>query len=132
MTLRNALIAGSAAIVLAGCSSGASTSSGNATLQADVLALTQAAAARNWPAADTAMSRLRSDLAAELAAGRVSAARAAGIRTDLAAVAADVSAQRSTPAPSPTKTPKPQPKPAPPKTHDRHGHGAGEGGDGGD
>jgi hypothetical protein len=121
--------------LVAGCSTGGS-SSANASLQGDVRALTQAAAAQDWTAADAAMSALRADLAAALAAGTISPARASVIRSHLATVAADLAARTSTPAPSPTTatpgTPKPKPKPKPKPPGDGHGRHHGNNNDGGD
>jgi hypothetical protein len=96
-----ALVAGCcAAVLIAGCSSGQSPSAvsaaGGATLQADVLALTRAAAAHDWSAADGALSELRSDLAQALAAGSVDAARGKQIQATIAAITADLAAQRGT------------------------------------
>jgi len=134
---RYVVITSAAAIALAGCSSGGSSSASgsNATLQADVLQLTQAAAARNWPAADVAMGQLRSDLATALSSGAIGPTQAAKIRADLTAVAADVALKTTptTPRPTPKPKQKPKPKPQPPKQHGRHGHGGdNQGGDGGD
>lgn len=139
--------AGVAALCLlaAGCGGGApaiSAGAGN-TLRADVLALSQAAAAHQWSAADQALAQVRSDLTAAVSAGAVSAERAQTIRADVNSIAADLAAHRvavtpttSSTAPKSPKPPKPQPRP-----HHRHGngggndhghgHGGGEG-DGGD
>lgn len=139
MTARHAVVAAACACVLtAGCSTGSiNVASGQDQLQSDVLALTQASVTHDWPAASTAMNALRSDLATAIASGRISAARAAAIRTHLAAVAADIAAQSATPStpstssttPKPKPKPTPTPKPAPPKHH-KPGHG--HGGDNGD
>jgi cell division septation protein DedD len=128
-----------AAALAAGCSSNGSDSalsdSAAATLHSDVLALTRAAAARNWSAADGALTELRSDLAAARELGTVSDARAAAIETTIRSVAADLalssgrtasssavrssspaSSKASSPTASPTHTtakPAPAPKPAP-------------------
>jgi hypothetical protein len=124
------------AALVAGCSSKGSDSalsdSAAATLHSDVLALTRAAAARNWSAADGALTELRSDLAAARELGTVSDARAAAIETTIRSVAADLalssgrtasarssspaSSKASSPTASPTHTtakPAPAPKPAP-------------------
>lgn len=129
------------AVLVAGCSSGASVSAnaGNAPLQADVLTLTRAAGAHNWPAATAAMNELRADLVDAVASKQLSAAQAATIRSHLAAVAADVTAQ-TTPTTTPKSTtphpkPSPHPKPAPQPPRNKHkGHGGHDGGgdDGGD
>jgi hypothetical protein len=130
----SALVAGTC-LLLTGCGSSSpsiSTGAGN-TLRADVLALTQAAAAREWSTADQALAQLRSDLTAAVAAGGVSVDRARAIRGDVAAIAGDLAAHRlahtpkTSSAPSTTK-PEPAPKPPkPPKPHDDHGHGPGRG-----
>jgi hypothetical protein len=121
---RGLAVVPAAALLLAGCSSGGSSGSANADamLQSDVLTLTQAAAARNWPAAQAAMDQLRADLAAAVSAGRISAARAATIRSHLSAVATDVASRTAPSTTSSTPTPKPKPQPKPPK-HGKHGHG---------
>jgi hypothetical protein len=132
------------AVLIAGCSSGGSHSglsvAGGASLQSDVVALTRAAAAHNWPAADSALSELRSDLAAALAAGSVDAERGQQIQATITAITADLAAQRGTPTSStaartsPSKAPSttrartstapkpPAPKPPPGGTGDK-GHG---------
>lgn len=125
--------AGGAAIFLlvASCGTSApslSSGAGN-TLRADVLALTEAAAAHQWSAADQALVQLRSDLTAAVAANGVSAEQAQTIRADIASIAADLAARRAAAAPSTssssTPKPKPTPSPKPPKPpkHDDHGHG---------
>jgi hypothetical protein len=144
MTVRRLGMALCAVVALtAGCSS-AKTDSGlsakaGATLQADVLSLTRAAAAGNRTLASAALSRLRSDLAAALATGDVSAARARTIQARLTAITADLAPRtptptRSAPASTPHSThaaPPSTTKPAAPtshtKGHDGHGkhkHGA--------
>lgn len=131
---------GVAAVVgLAACGGGMTTYNGlrpdaAKQLQGDVLTLTQQAAAKNWSAARTALSTLRADLDASVAAGAVSAQRAAAIRATATQIAAELPAV--TPAPTPTPTPtqsstavqvkapaKPAPAPAPPKHHHDHGDG---------
>jgi outer membrane murein-binding lipoprotein Lpp len=123
-----------AVALLAGCSSDAPVPEAGAgsaaTLRADVLAVSKAAAQENWPGARAALNKLQSDLSSAVRAGSVSPARAQQIRTDAAAVAADI-AMHLTPTsttPSPTKTtrsvaPPPQPHP---KRHGRKKHGGGE------
>ncbi|MFN2562674.1 MAG: hypothetical protein ABR571_15440 [Jatrophihabitans sp.] len=122
-----------AAALATGCSSKGSDSalsdSAAATLHSDVLALTRAAAARNWSAADGALTELRSDLTAARALGTVSDARAAAIEATIRSVAADLalrsgrtatppstpsSSTASSPGPSATRTTANQPAPAPP------------------
>ena len=136
MTARRAVLAAACAGALAaGCSTGSiNVTADQAQLQSDVLALTQASATHDWPAAGAAMDQLRSDLADAIAAGRISAARAAAIRMHLAAVAADIgtqSASASTPSTSST-TPKPKPTPPPPAKKHKPGHGQRDGNDDGD
>ena len=133
---RASMVAVVACVVVAGCGTSSPSISAGAgnTLRADVLALTQAAAAGQWSAADQALAQLRGDLTAAVAAGALSDARAQAIRADVAAVAADLAAHRAantqqTSSASTTK-PKPQPTtkpPKPPKSHDDHGHGPGHG-----
>jgi hypothetical protein len=125
---------GACAGLLVGCSSSGPGQAGvsGVTLRADVLVLSKAAAGHDWAGAQSALARLRADLAAAVATGQLAKARADAIRTDAAAVAADLAAQQrpdtTSPRPSPAK-----PKPAPSGRHDDHGHGHGDGGgDGGD
>jgi hypothetical protein len=115
-----------------------------AELQKDVLAVTQAAAAKNWPAARTAIASLRATLAASRSAGTISTQRADQIEaavqavlTDLPALTTPTPSRTTTPTPSRTTTPAPAPvvqtsarKPsAPVVTHrDKKGHGGGHGG----
>jgi hypothetical protein len=127
-------LAAGCVLAAGGCGSGSSSTSTGAgnTLRADVLALTQAAAARQWSTADQALAQLRSDLIAAVAAGGVSAERAQAIRADVAAVTADLAARRAAAAPStsssPSTQPKPPPKPTkPPKDEHVHDHGPGHG-----
>lgn len=137
MTARRAVLAAACAGALAAaCSTGSiHVAADHDQLQSDVLALTQASATHDWPAAGTAMDQLRSDLADAVAAGRISAARAVAIRMHLAAVAADIETRRapaSTPSTS-SATPKPKPTPKPPPTtKHKPGHGHGDGNDNGD
>lgn len=138
---RTAGLAGACAL-LAGCGSSSpalSTGAGN-TLRADVLVLTQAAAAHQWSQADEALAQLRSDLTAAVAANGVSAAQAQAIRTDVTTIASDLAAHRvsvtptsssSSSRPKPPKPPKPAPKPPKPP-HDGHGHDNGHGHGGGE
>jgi hypothetical protein len=133
-------VAGGAVICLmvASCGNSApsiTTGAGN-TLRADVLALTQAVAARQWSSADQALAQLRGDLTAAVAANGVSAERAQTIHADIASVAADLAAHRAavTPSTPSSSTTHPKPPPKPPKHHDHgpghdKGHGGGEGGD---
>jgi hypothetical protein len=122
---RAGLVAISCAVTLvAGCSSTGSDSglsaSAGATLHSDVLALTRAAAARNWSAADGALTQLRSDLAAARETGTVSAARAAEIEATIKAVAADLatsSGRTSTSSAAASSTSKAAPSPKPSATH---------------
>jgi hypothetical protein len=122
----------------AGCSgdtSPALSDSAGRQLQADVLAVTTSAAAHNWVAARSGLTKLRTDLAAARTAGTVSAARADAIDAAVAVVNSDLagaatSATPSTPSTTavatPTTRPKPTPQPKPTKTHKR-GHGGGDG-----
>ncbi|MDT4893380.1 MAG: hypothetical protein QOE97_2415 [Pseudonocardiales bacterium] len=72
-------------------------------LQKDVLAVTQAAAVKNWPATRTAIASLRATLAASRSAGTISTQRADEIDAAVRAVLADLPAV-STPTPSPSTT----------------------------
>ena len=136
MIARRGLLAAAATmLVAAGCSAGTVTldAGRQGVLQADVRELTQAAATSDWPTAHAALEQLRSDLASAIAAGQITDARAAAMRTHLAAVAADITARISTPAPSPspsptrpTSKPAPKPKPAPPPKHGHKHHGGGD------
>jgi outer membrane biosynthesis protein TonB len=149
---RNALAAVVAAAVLvtAGCSAsttdGTPVTSAQAMLRADVLALSQHAAAGDRAAARAELDALTQDVAAAAAAGQITPALAQQLRQDIAAVSVDLQppttspvAHRSsaTPTHTPTHTPttkpapKPQPKPAPkPPGHGKHGHGHGPNKDG--
>jgi hypothetical protein len=143
---RRSAAAGAAAIclLLTGCGSSSShlsTGVGN-TLRADVLALTQAAAGRQWSAADHALAQVRTDLTAAINAGGLSAEQAQTIHDDIDKVAADLAAHRvaatpktsstsSSTAPKPAPQPKPVKPPKPPHKHD-HGHGHGHGHEGDD
>jgi hypothetical protein len=124
----------SAGAIVAGCSSAGPGPSADpqATLRTDVLSLTRAAAAHDWPAADAALAQLRTDLSAARASGALGAARDRTLRTRISAVAADLAAKtasNTTSAP-PSSThstrspaPKPTPKPAPtPPSEKKHGH----------
>jgi hypothetical protein len=140
-----AVAALTAGALLTGCSSSGpgSAADAKAALRSDVLALSRAAAAQNWTAANAALGQLRSDLSAARAAGRIDAAEVRSLRTHISAVAADLaaktapaptSAARPSPAPpTPPATHKPAPAPKPPKPpahKHHHGHGN-DGGDGG-
>lgn len=83
--------------VLGGCSSSATPN----LLQRDVLAVSNAAAAKDLAGATSAVGRLRTDVAAERQAGRLDATRAATIEQAAAAVLADLAALQPAPA-SPT------------------------------
>jgi len=120
-------------LLIAGCGGGSpaiSAGAGN-TLRADVLALTQAAAAHQWSTADGALAQLRSDLTAAVSVDGVSAERAQAIRADIATIAADLAAHRAavTPSTPTSSSPKPAPKPPPepPTPHHGHGHGGDNG-----
>jgi uncharacterized membrane protein YgcG len=110
-------------------------------LQADVLVVSQSAAAQNWSAARTQLQTLLADLAKARSARTVSVARAAEVETAAAAVNADLisAAPRSTPmttttvrSPSPIPTASPRSKHSPGGQHSGGGGGAGGGGGGGD
>jgi len=145
MSRRPVVIGVAACLLLAGCGSSSShVSSGvGNTLRADVLALTQAAAAQQWSSADRALAQLRTDYTAAVTAGGLSPDQAQTIHADVDKVAADLAAHRvaatpktsssSTTAPKPAPQPhEPKPKPPkPPKDGHDHGHGPG-GGEGGD
>ncbi|HKC29898.1 MAG TPA: hypothetical protein VKB75_17920 [Jatrophihabitans sp.] len=136
-----------ASVSLAACGAMTTTSGmrPNTILQGDVLSLSQAAASHDAAAARAALSQFETDLASELTAGHVSAAQAAKLRADVAAIAGDLGVRSTSPTPSPTTapapttthatptpkpTPKPKPKPKPePSHHHHHGHGGGGDGD---
>lgn len=131
MTLRGLTAALCAGAVVAGCSSTGSAgdlSAAAATrLQADVLAVTRAAAEHRWSAADAALTRLRGDLATALANGQISVERASTVRADAATVAADIAARRSVATHTSTPTssrPSARPPAVKPPGHGKHGkHG---------
>jgi len=137
MTRPNRFLAAvAAAVLVAGCPSGAAVSDiaagSAATLRADVLALSQAASQRDWVAARAALQKLRADLDTAVKSGDLSAERAQRIRTDVTAVATDIALHMTpattTPTPTPTKTKITKPAPAP--KHKRHsGKGPGGGGE---
>ena len=147
------LVLGVAALCLAlsGCAT-TSTADGHALalagLQRDVLSVTRAGAARDLPAAMTALATLRDHLAAARRSGRVSSVEAARIQAAAGRVSADLAALAAPPVhpvvtPSPSPSPSPPPPPAPsatpaprpaavapaPQTH--HGDHHGKGGHGG-
>jgi hypothetical protein len=99
-----------AGALVTGCSSTGSnvglSATAAATLHSDVLALTRAAAAHNWAAADGALSQLRSDLSEAIAAGTVTAERAAELQTTIRSVAADLAARTGATATSSTPAPR--------------------------
>ncbi|MFN2517451.1 MAG: hypothetical protein ABR604_00200 [Jatrophihabitantaceae bacterium] len=77
-------------------------------LQADVLVVTQSAAAHNWTLARSELQTLRTHLAAARSAGTVSLARAASIDAAIGAVSLDLAAAVPTTTPStPRSTPAP-------------------------
>jgi len=151
---RNALIAvvATAVLVTTGCSAsttdGTPVTSAQAMLRADVLALSQHAAAGEVAAARAELAALTQDVAAAAAAGQITPALAQQLRQDIAAVSVDLqpsttspAAHRSSARPTPTHTarpttkptpqPKPKPKPAPkPPGHGKHSHGPGPNKDG--
>ena len=135
-TMRFVAGGGAICLMVAGCGNSAPsiTSGAGNTLRADVLALTQAVAARQWSSADQALAQLRGDLTAAVAADGVSAERAQAIHADIASVAADVAAHRAAVTPSTPSSSTTHPKPPPPKPpkHDDHGpgHDKGHGGEG--
>jgi tRNA A-37 threonylcarbamoyl transferase component Bud32 len=108
-------------------------------LRDDVRALAQAAAARNYGAATAALTILNTDLAAAHAAGNLSSAKLAQIRTAIAAVQADlvlaarptskapsVAPVASTSAAQPTIRPVDRAAPSPKHTSKGHGKGHGD------
>ena len=115
-------VVGVLALALAGCGSQADLDASRAqALQADVLAVTQAAAAGKWAAADTDLASTRAHLDAALDAGDVSVARYREIEAALARVTAVVAAERerasaaakkAAPVATPSST-KPAPTPTP-------------------
>lgn len=127
-----------AAVGASGCSSAKSNpalSDGAARqLQADVLAVTNSAAAHDWTVARSALKKLRTDLANARSAGTVSASRAASIEAAVATVSADLAAAQGstvTPAQPASTTRNTPPTPNHTKTKKGGGNGGG-GGDGGD
>lgn len=131
---RCALTAVSGVLVLSACGGSLTMTNGMRAdavkqLQSDVLSLTQAAAARNWPAARTALGTLRADVDASLSAGAITSARAAAVEAAAAQVAAQLPAvTTSTPSASSTVAPvattiKPQPPAPAPKPHKHHDSG---------
>jgi uncharacterized membrane protein YgcG len=104
-------------------------------LQADVLVVTQSAAAQNWSAARSQLQTLLADLAKARSARSVSVARAAEVETAAAAVNADLvaAAPRSTPTTT-TTVHSPVPAASPRSKHSpggQHGGGGGDPGGGG-
>ena len=108
-------------VLLAGCGS---SGGGDSVLQRDAAGLADAARAGDPVAVQAALAQLRKDVAAEQAAGTVTADRAHQVLAAAAAVAADVSL------PTPGVTFSPTPSPAAPKptaTVQRKGKGKGDG-----
>jgi hypothetical protein len=96
-------------------------SDASSTVQPDVLALTTAASARDWPAARDALAQLRADVSSALAASELSAEQAGTIRTDIALIADDLAAKTVTSSStSATHTTRP---PAAPNPGKGSGHG---------
>lgn len=81
-------------------------------LQTDVLAVSQAAAARDLAATSAAIGRLNADVVAARQAGTLDAARAATIESAATAVLADVTAAVQAPAPTTSSVPASAPPPA--------------------
>lgn len=135
---RRALTAVAGVLVLSACGGNLAMTDGIRTdavrqLQSDVLSLTQAAAAHNWPAARTALKTLRADVDASLSAGAITSARAAAIDASAAQVAGQLPAlatpapSLSSTAPAPVATTRtndaPQPPAPAPKPHKHHDSG---------
>lgn len=140
------VLLGIAATSVGACSaspSGSAISDGAARqLQADVLVVTQSAAAHNWSAARSQLQTLLADLAKARSARTLSVARAAEVETAAAAVNADLvsAAPRPTttttmlPSPTPTLLPSPTPTVSPRSKRSpggQHGGGGGDAGGGG-
>ena len=120
------------ALTLTACGEGATTDRPTTAattlkqLRADVLALSSAAAAKDYAAADSALDTLTADLAEARAAGNLNETKAAQIRAAAAAVRGDLSSSLIQPTETPaTTTESPRPK----KTkHRGNGDGHGDGG----
>ena len=95
-------------------------------LQSDVLVLANAAVAKNWTGARTAIAALRADLDASRASGAISAARAQEIESTIAAIVRELpavpTATRVPTTPKSTAKSTPAPKPAPAPRKKKHGH----------
>jgi hypothetical protein len=127
---RQVLGAVAIALVAAGCgtASGVNPQSINAdassVLQNDVLALSRAVAAHNWPDARAELDSLRADLNASRATGSVGSQRAdaiAAVVNQIAASVPPVSDVTVQPTFSTPATHSPPPKPAPAPSHHKHG-----------
>jgi hypothetical protein len=141
-TLWTGLVATATAGILvgaAGCGNASTTDAATAAiLQADTLAVTRAAASHDAAAARTALARLSQDIGTAAAAGHISTATVNRLRSDVAAIRADL---RTTAGGAPSTLPStgPASTTAPPKStstgtkHEHHhrGHRAkeGQGGD---
>jgi hypothetical protein len=95
-------------------------------LRADVLALSNAAAARDYAAAASALDTLTADLADARATGNLNETKAAQIRAAADAVRSDLSTALSQPTVTPATTTE-SPRPAKTKHHG-NGDGHGKGG----
>ncbi|BDO40998.1 hypothetical protein [Cellulomonas sp. NTE-D12] len=96
-------------------------------LQADALAVSQAAAAHDLAATTAATGRLNADVVAARQSGTLDAARAATIESAAAAVLADVTAAVQPPATTAASPSAPPPARAPAPAHQPKGKGKGGG-----
>ncbi|HJQ41582.1 MAG TPA: hypothetical protein VJ831_00725 [Jatrophihabitantaceae bacterium] len=95
-------------------------------LQSDVFVLANAAAAKNWTDARTAVAALRADLDASRASGAISVARAQDIEATIATIVRELPAVPTTTrvptTPKTTSKSTQTPKPAPAPHKKKHGH----------
>jgi hypothetical protein len=126
-----------AASLLTGCGSGNRTDAATTSqLRQDMQTLAAAAAARNYPAALSALAALNADAAAAQGTGKLSDIQLAQIRAAAAKVQADLTTATAQPTTAPatpqqTGTGHPPTVPRPGKSKHKGGEGNG-GGDGGD
>jgi hypothetical protein len=115
--------------LVSGCGGSSTTdlsASAEALLKKDAAAVAAAARAADGTAVRTAVTRLRTDVAAQTRSGDVSSERAGQILAAATAVLGDVPVPVATPRPTPVVTGAPvvrQPATAQPKRKGKHGHG---------
>jgi hypothetical protein len=137
MTRRTAVLPGAVAIALVATACGGASglnpqainADASSVLQNDVLALSRAVAAHNWPDARADLESLRADLDASRSTGSIGPQRADAISAVLNQLTAsmprvsDVTVQPTFTPPATKTASHPAPQPAPPAHHKHHGDG---------